>query len=91
MQREVFQPVVRHQDPEEGGDHQEGRGGAHDDREQGPSVYKASFPNSKFPHVLTTIALTRHFAGIEVLVHDPGQTVLCYGICKWRGTLLPSL
>ena len=44
-----------------------------------------------FPHGLTTIALTRHFAGIEVLVHDPGQTVLCYGICKWRGTLLPSL
>ena len=27
MSREVFQPPVRHQDPQEGGDHQEGVGG----------------------------------------------------------------
>ena len=91
MQREVFQPAVRHQDPEEGGDHQEGRGGAHDDREQGPSVNKASFPNSRFLPQSTITALTRLLAGIEILFHDPGQTVFCYGICQWRGTLLPSL
>ena len=31
------------------GDHQEGRGGAHDDRESGPSEHQTSFPHSKFP------------------------------------------
>ena len=47
MQREVFQPAVRHQDPKEGGDHQEGRGGAHDDRESGSPNNQTSFPHSK--------------------------------------------
>ena len=44
-----------------------------------------------FPIVSPLQLLTRHLAGIEILLHDPGQTVLCDGICKWRGTLLPSL
>lgn len=37
VSRESDEPVVRHQDLEEGGHHQEGRGRSHHDRKESPT------------------------------------------------------
>ena len=54
--------------------------------------------STRHPFLIVGFSIAGHsssnmtpFAGFEILLHYPGQTVLCDGICKWRGTLLPSL